>query len=872
MNTQLKLALILLLTSLLTGIARAQHSLTGTVVWEDSRKPVAGVLLSVHAEDGKSLLARSISAQDGRFVIKLKALPEGAILRARSLGAEPYELRLSPGNKPLVIALSAKAERIREVVVEADLIRLSGDTLTYMGSQFAQSNDRVLADLLKRLPGIEVQSNGQILYQGKPISKFYIEGKDILKGRYGLATNNLDVNKIASVQVLERHQPIRALQGVEMPSTAAVNIRLRKSALGAFFANLRLGAGLPLGELSNSISAMRFTPKHQNILIYKQDNSGGDIAQELRQSYGNIGLAPSAHLGVQGQGGGRKPFNDSHYLSLNNLYGLDSLSTLGLNLLYLYDRRWREQAEERSVYQGPSHTGRLEERLRDTLRKHDSELKLEYEHNGTKAFTNNKLRLFWDKVQGNSAVQRPLQQLAQATQLPSYGIANQYKVVRRQGEHIYKLTADLAYRRSDHSLELRPATAIGEVLQLPDLGAGYIRQTLLHDTYAGSLSLSYSHKSKYYRWGIDPELSIEHNRLSSALGEWTALASYRRDIPQARNELRHTTMRLGSSVTLSYDDAHRWKWTIRVPIDLELQRGAQGPKWYLRPRPWASLEYKPSSRWYINGLLSYSDAIGDYSNELTDYILSDYRTLRRRTNLTPRRHQIRSNVAGIYRDHKSGFFVNLHYGLEAAIQNELTNLIYRDGTFDLQSIDYRNTSLQHNLGSGTSFYLKPLRGNVSLGAQLNWGSGTTLTEGYASTYHNWGYGLSQHSELKLSKALSVSLENRLSWQKSSVGKFTSTFRSQSHYLSLHLKLGDKWTFSPQGTLILDSSSGVYSVARMASARLSYRPQKRLEFVAELSNIFDTRQFVSYRHLAADLERSEYLLRPRQFMLQCAFSL
>lgn len=41
MNTQLKLALILLLTSLLTGIARAQHSLTGTVVWEDSRKPVA---------------------------------------------------------------------------------------------------------------------------------------------------------------------------------------------------------------------------------------------------------------------------------------------------------------------------------------------------------------------------------------------------------------------------------------------------------------------------------------------------------------------------------------------------------------------------------------------------------------------------------------------------------------------------------------------------------------------------------------------------------------------------------------------------------------------------------------------------------------
>src|SRR5690554_7836383 len=107
--------------------------------------------------------------------------------------------------------------------------------------------------------GVEVLSSGQILYQNKEVSKFYIEGLDLLQGKYGLATQNVDADKVASVQILENHQPVKALKGMEVPDNAAINLRLKQSALGAFFATAQLGVGLPDVLLSNEGVTMRFT-------------------------------------------------------------------------------------------------------------------------------------------------------------------------------------------------------------------------------------------------------------------------------------------------------------------------------------------------------------------------------------------------------------------------------------------------------------------------------------------------------------------------------------------------------------------------------------------------------------------------------------
>ncbi|GKT33800.1 carboxypeptidase-like regulatory domain-containing protein, partial [Aduncisulcus paluster] len=123
-----------------------------------------------------------------------------------------------------------KATTIKEVIVKAPGIHEKGDTITYVTSSFAGVEDKSLADVLKKMPGIEIEESGKIKYNGVEINKFYIEGKDLLGGRYGLATNNVHHQDVGSVEVMENHQPIKALEDISFSQNPAINIRLKEDA------------------------------------------------------------------------------------------------------------------------------------------------------------------------------------------------------------------------------------------------------------------------------------------------------------------------------------------------------------------------------------------------------------------------------------------------------------------------------------------------------------------------------------------------------------------------------------------------------------------------------------------------------------------
>ncbi len=89
----------------------------------------------------------------------------------------------------LSVQLEPGTTLLKEVTVKADRIREQGDTITYNVGSFAQQQDRSISDVLKRMPGINVEQSGKIQYQGGVINKFYIEGSDLLGGKYGIATN-----------------------------------------------------------------------------------------------------------------------------------------------------------------------------------------------------------------------------------------------------------------------------------------------------------------------------------------------------------------------------------------------------------------------------------------------------------------------------------------------------------------------------------------------------------------------------------------------------------------------------------------------------------------------------------------------------------
>ena len=132
---------------------------------------------------------------------------------------------------------------LREVQVKARKIWGKKDTVNYSVGAFIGKNDVVIADVLRKLPNIEVSVNGLIKYQGKPINKFYIEGLDALQGRYGIATNNISAKDVATVQVL-REPPAR--QGArEDPAQQPmrINLKLKDEVKGTFSMTAQLGLG-----------------------------------------------------------------------------------------------------------------------------------------------------------------------------------------------------------------------------------------------------------------------------------------------------------------------------------------------------------------------------------------------------------------------------------------------------------------------------------------------------------------------------------------------------------------------------------------------------------------------------------------------------
>jgi hypothetical protein len=246
--------------------------------------PIVDVSVYASTEvDRKNIVSYTMTDVKGYFSLKLDSVTADSIwIYASNLEIQPYSKRIALKNATITIHVKQEAIVLKEVKVKAPKIFSHGDTINYSVGLFTQKNDVSIADVLKRMPGIKVSDAGQISYKGKAIKKFYIEGLDLMKGRYGLATNNLSPDNIATVQVLESHQDIKALEGIQPEDRASINLKLKQGVSGVFNILVKLGGGFDSSLLTdNSLMASYFRRNSQFFATLKQNNSGEDLSNEL---------------------------------------------------------------------------------------------------------------------------------------------------------------------------------------------------------------------------------------------------------------------------------------------------------------------------------------------------------------------------------------------------------------------------------------------------------------------------------------------------------------------------------------------------------------------------------------------------------------
>ena len=340
--------ILLTLLAIMCGVlmASAQRVLNGNVTTEDG-KPLSGVIVNVY--DSENCVAFGSSKSDGIYKI---TIPEPYAKRSLTVSFSKLNYKkqtydLPVGKNTLSTIMIPGNVTLREVIVKAPSVIQKGDTLRFFMGQFKTGTDVSLEDGLKRIPGITVSDDGAISYMGRDISHFYIEGLDLLGGRYNLATRNIPVDEVTGVEVLRHHQHNKVDKD-ELTNDVALNIRLSDKAKIKPFGTYEARAGIedernPLYGLSGT--AMLFRKKFQLLTTLKLANEGRLGVDESISHFGSISWDSGAEQVLPLLSGSRPPFAEYRYkkkrnelFSMNALQSLNEDNQLKINANYTHEK------------------------------------------------------------------------------------------------------------------------------------------------------------------------------------------------------------------------------------------------------------------------------------------------------------------------------------------------------------------------------------------------------------------------------------------------------------------------------------------------------------------------------------------------------
>ncbi|WP_057940227.1 TonB-dependent receptor [Algoriphagus resistens] len=223
-----------------------------------------------------------ITDGEGRFKIGLVPGSE-YLLRVSFVGYKQFELKITEWSdqEQLKIVLSQDETMLDQVEVVTELpITMQGDTLTYKTDAFTTGTERKLKDVLEKLPGFEVDDNGEVKVQGKKVDKVMVDGKNFFDGDTKLATKNLPANAVDRVQVLKNFNEIAPVRGLDNDESLALNIQLKEGKKNMVFGDLSVGAG-PEERYLGHANAFYYSPK-MNINLIADANNVGELAFTLQ--------------------------------------------------------------------------------------------------------------------------------------------------------------------------------------------------------------------------------------------------------------------------------------------------------------------------------------------------------------------------------------------------------------------------------------------------------------------------------------------------------------------------------------------------------------------------------------------------------------
>ena len=358
-------ALVTLILVLISSSISAQNKVNGSIkgkladtVFKENLSEATVTVLN--AKDS-SVVSFALANAKGEF--EIKDIPEGMYrLLVTFQGYDPYSknFMISPEFQNVnlnTIYLEKKGTTLQSVTVEAAPISVKKDTVEFRASAFKTKPNSTAEDLLKKVPGMQVDKEGNVKAQGEDVQKVYVDGKEFFGTDPKLATKNITADMIESIQVFDDMSDQAKFTRIDDGSRAkTINIKLKKDKRKGYFGRFMLGGGTD-DRYESSISFNKFNGDQRISIVGGSNNinkSTFNFSDIVTNMGGGANRGGGGGGGIQmvggGGGGGRGGFGGGGFGGFGGFGGGSNGITQATNVGINYTDKWGAKFDIQGSY------------------------------------------------------------------------------------------------------------------------------------------------------------------------------------------------------------------------------------------------------------------------------------------------------------------------------------------------------------------------------------------------------------------------------------------------------------------------------------------------------------------------------------------
>lgn len=892
--------LIFLLLNIL--LLNAQKTISG-IVTDDSGEALAAASVTVEEPGKDAIIAYSITNSKGEYKVTFTSSEPKVDIKIKAYNQKPLVKSVANETHTENFRVESGVTEIQEVKLKTRMITKRGDTISYDLKAFENKADRSLADVLKKIPGIEVNTDGTVLYQGEPINKFYVNGKDLMEGGYGSINNSLPKDAVQKIEVMENHQPVKILQNKVPSESAAINVKLKNSVTMTGRGELGTGAGA--GWLWNAkLTPMFFGQKSQWTVNYKTNNTGETVEAE-----GNILSFGNRYEGR------RKNVSQENWLRVENAdvpnlpqkrYLMNSVHYLSANLLVnpFKSKEWELKANAgytnndvaRESYSETSdllNKTTYFENINNRFFTEKAKGELIFSKNAKKGFFKNTTTFsqFWNADRA-SVLRKTVngnQSAREGTESPTVSFQNSLSTIVPWKEKLVNLMSYISIQNDRQILDISPASYLQfGAASFNTVNADFVRQNfkLTNIEINHSASVGFSVKN----WTFTPEIGFNYSSDALDTDLTSSAANIFTNFGNAyANDLKFTNARPYAALGINYK-SDSWLVYSNIPVNInhfsadDNQRNVSKNLDKVTLEPGLFAQYSFASFWKASANANFNYTFGSTDDSYAGFILRSPSSITAVNAKNPL-PQIRTGSAGAkleYRNPLNNLFFNLSGRISQTKRNIVANVSNNGSGFSItEYLEKENQSKSKSGSAEIGKYFPKLKTNASITyshtvsdtdsyrSVLN-GTGSVVPVFFENTSTSDAVGLKFNNTYFKWMSIDYVLKATSSRQENPYNNLTS--RGFTHNLSTFFYPIENHTLGFNWDQINSGRSG--TTYRNAFYDLSYQytwSAKKIDFEVKWVNIANLKVFEIYSLGTTQNSYTKMQLRPSQVLLTVKFN-